>query len=65
MNVWLDGICNDCGCIVVETGSDKDYDYMNSCSNPSCKNFGWHHNYDVEFQDYYKHGMKDDFIPEN
>jgi len=56
MNVWLDGICNNCGCIVIEKGSDSpEFDYMNSCANPKCKNFKWHYNYDDEFQKYYKH----------
>lgn len=64
MSIWLDGICKECGCIVIETGSNKNYDYMNSCTNPKCKFFGWHHNYDVEFQEYYKHGFDVKSIPQ-
>lgn len=58
MKFWLDGICKNCGCIIIETGSNSGkFDYMNTCTNPKCINFGWHHNFDDEFQDYYKHGF--------
>lgn len=57
-HVWIDGICNDCGCIVIEqSGHQKDFDYRNTCANPKCKNYGWHYNYDDEGQPYYKHGI--------
>lgn len=51
---WVDGVCKSCGCLVIETGS-LDLDYMNTCTNPKCDNFGWHHVYDVEFLEYYNH----------
>jgi hypothetical protein len=63
LKVWLDGICKDCGCIVVEMPSSKDKDYMNTCTNPKCKNFGWHHNYDMDCQEYYEHEFNLDNIP--
>lgn len=61
MKLWIDGICNDCGCLVIETGSDRgETDYMNTCANPKCKNFKWHHNFDSDFQKYYKHQISKD-----
>ena len=61
MKVWLDGFCNTCGCIVIETGATGiGADYQNSCTNPQCINYGWHYNFDDEFQKYYRHGYKDE-----
>lgn len=70
--MWIDGKCNECGCLVIEAGSYKGgCDVMNSCSNPKCINYGWHH-IDIESKcDYYVHGVTiyDDqlryLIPEN
>lgn len=52
---WYDGECKTCGSSVEEGSSDEDYDYMNRCTNPECIHHEWHHNYDIEFQDYYIH----------
>lgn len=62
-HVWLDGVCKKCGCIVIECSSKHGRDYMNSCANPKCENFGWHCSYDDESQDYYKHDYDARFIP--
>ena len=59
---WLDGICKQCGCIVIERSSFFDLDYMNSCTNPKCENFGWH-TYDSDSPEYYHHGFKPHNIP--
>lgn len=53
--MWFDGICEKCGCLIVETSSNKLFDYMNTCTNPNCENFGWHHCYDIDFLEYYGH----------
>ena len=57
-HVWIDGTCNNCGCIVIEQSDPEcSFDYRNTCTNPNCKNYGWHYNYDDEIQPYYKHGV--------
>jgi len=54
--MWLDGLCNDCGCLVFECGSDSEKeDYMNICSNPKCINHSWHHIGDMDEPEYYVH----------
>lgn len=55
---WDDGICKLCGSIVEEGPSNRDFDYMNRCTNKDCINHIWHHCYDVEFLDYYIHKRK-------
>ncbi len=52
-NMWIDGICKDCGWFIIETGSNADKDYKNMCTNPDCKNHVWHDVYDIETADYY------------
>ncbi len=54
--MWLDGICKECGCIVIEmSDTSGQYDYQNFCANPKCNNHKMHRQYDDEFQDYYVH----------
>ena len=53
--VWIDGLCNECGCLVIERQCIGDFDYENTCTNPKCSNYGWHGIYDTEEVDYYNH----------
>jgi hypothetical protein len=64
-DIWLDGICKECGSLVIEQSSrhipntgNKNIDtsdYMNACLNPKCKESKWHYIGDMEELDYYKH----------
>ena len=51
---WYDGVYKSCGSEVIEKPSDEK-DYMNRCTNVFCKNHKWHHIYDTEKLDYYRH----------
>lgn len=65
--IWIDGICKSCSSIVIETSAVGDFisdeqlkehpyaDYQNTCTNPSCENYGWHFQGDDEELDYYTH----------
>ena len=62
--IWKDGICKECGSIVIEMSemTEKELnecaDYKNMCSNPKCKEHKWHYVGDMEFLDYYEHNSK-------
>lgn len=54
--IWIDGTCLECGFPVIESGSDREgEDYRNTCTNPKCKEFYWHHCGDMESLGYYVH----------
>ena len=54
--IWPDGFCKKCGSLVIETASYLPcYDYMNTCTNPGCPEFRWHHVSDQGESDYYDH----------
>ena len=55
---WIDGKCKACGCLVIERGSKQDWDYENTCTNPKCKNYGWHDVGTQEELEYYEHDTK-------
>jgi hypothetical protein len=53
---WFDGVCKTCESPVEEQGSEKlDFDYMNRCTNATCKNHEWHFCGDQEELEYYEH----------
>lgn len=55
---WIDGKCKTCGCLVIESASEREYDYENTCTNPKCEHFGWHDIGDQEELNYYEHHSK-------
>ena len=65
--MWLDGLCNKCGSIVIEKPSngssvlikEQESDYKNKCLSLLCEENHWHYVSDIEELDYYKHVTAD------
>ena len=56
MDVWIDGVCIECGADIIEMPSDREYcDYKNMCSNEDCIEHKWHHIGDMDKLEYYIH----------
>jgi len=54
--MWLDGICNKCGALVIECSAVAEgEDYKNMCMNRKCEEHRWHYVADLEEGDYYYH----------